>query len=57
MVSLVLCNGILMAQPPKGMGKNDPDAKKILDAVSVKFKSFKTFQRKMIFVIMVLGLF
>ena len=24
------------AQPPKGMGNNDPDAKKILDAVSAK---------------------
>ncbi len=26
----------------KGLGTNDPDAKKILDAVSTKFKSFKT---------------
>lgn len=32
------------AQPPKGMGKSDADAKKILDAVSAKFKSFKTVQ-------------
>ncbi len=32
------------AQPPKGMGNNDPDAKKILDAVSTKFKSFKSVQ-------------
>ncbi len=30
------------AQPPKGMGQSDPAAKKILDAVSAKFKSFKT---------------
>ena len=34
------------AQPPKGMGNNDPDAKKILDAVSAKFKTFKTVQSK-----------
>ena len=36
----------VMAQPPKGMGNNDPDAKKILDAVSAKFKTFKTVQSK-----------
>ena len=35
-----------IAQPPKGMGSSDPDAKKILDAVSAKFKSFKTVQSK-----------
>lgn len=29
---------------PKGMGKNDPDAKKILDGVSAKFKTFKGVQ-------------
>ena len=29
---------------PKGMGSNDPDAKKILDAVSAKFKTFKGVQ-------------
>ena len=34
-----------MAQPA-GMGKNDPDAKKILDAVSAKFKSYKAVQSK-----------
>ncbi len=32
------------AQPPKGMGQSDPEAKKILDAVSAKFKSYKTVQ-------------
>lgn len=32
------------AQAPKGMGKSDADAKKILDAVSAKFKAFKTVQ-------------
>jgi outer membrane lipoprotein-sorting protein len=42
--SLLISNLVLMAQAPKGMGKNDANAKKILDAVSVKFKSFKTFQ-------------
>jgi outer membrane lipoprotein carrier protein len=50
----ILSVGVLMlaviftsiAQPPKGMGSNDPDAKKILDAVSAKFKSFKTVQSK-----------
>ena len=30
------------AQAPKGMGKSDTEAKKVLDAVSVKFKTFKT---------------
>jgi len=32
------------AQVPKGMGNSDPDAKKILDAVSTRFKSFKSVQ-------------
>ena len=32
------------AQTPKGMGNSDPDAKKILDAVSAKFKTFKSVQ-------------
>jgi outer membrane lipoprotein carrier protein len=35
----------LFAQPV-GIGKNDPEAKKILDAVSTKFKSFKSVQSK-----------
>jgi outer membrane lipoprotein carrier protein len=34
----------VQAQPPKGMGNSDPDAKKILDAVSARFKSFKSVQ-------------
>jgi outer membrane lipoprotein carrier protein len=34
------------AQTPKGMGNSDPDAKRILDAVSAKFKSFKSVQSK-----------
>lgn len=32
------------AQSSKGMGKSDPNAKKILDAVSAKFKTFKSVQ-------------
>lgn len=35
---------MLNAQPPAGMGKSDPEAKKLLDAVSAKFKSYKTVQ-------------
>ncbi len=31
---------------PKGMGSSDPDAKKVLDAVSAKFKTFKAIQAK-----------
>lgn len=34
------------AQPPKGIGNSDPEAKKILDGVSAKFKSFKSVQSK-----------
>jgi outer membrane lipoprotein-sorting protein len=32
----------VFAQAPKGMGKSDPEAKKVLDAVSAKFKTFKS---------------
>lgn len=39
--SLVL-SSFAMAQAPKGMGKSDAEAKKILDAVSAKFKTYKT---------------
>ena len=31
----------VFSQAPKGMGKSDPEAKKVLDAVSTKFKTFK----------------
>lgn len=41
--SLFFLMASLNAQP-KGMGKNDPEAKKILDAVSTKFKTFKSVQ-------------
>lgn len=33
---------LAFAQAPKGMGASDPEAKKLLDAVSAKFKTFKT---------------
>jgi outer membrane lipoprotein carrier protein len=42
-VSLLVCITIIQAQP-KGMGANDPDAKNLLDAVSAKFKTFKSVQ-------------
>ena len=42
-VLAVYCLASVNAQP-KGMGKNDPEAKKVLDAVSSKFKSFKSVQ-------------
>jgi outer membrane lipoprotein carrier protein len=38
----VLSTVIALAQAPKGMGKSDVEAKKILDAVSAKFKTYKT---------------
>jgi outer membrane lipoprotein carrier protein len=36
----------VQAQVPKGMGSSDPEAKKILDAVSAKFKSYKSVTAK-----------
>jgi outer membrane lipoprotein-sorting protein len=36
----------LQAQPPKGMGQSDPAAKKVLDSVSTKFKTFKSVTAK-----------
>jgi len=46
LIFLVLAIFIVNAQPPKGMGKSDSEAKKILDAVSAKFKTFKAIQSK-----------
>jgi outer membrane lipoprotein carrier protein len=40
---LLVTHTLLYAQN-KGLGKNDPEAKKILDAVSSKFKSYKAVQ-------------
>jgi len=36
------------AQVPKGMGKSDTDAKKILDQVSAKFKAYKSVQAQFV---------
>lgn len=44
-ISLVATSA-LVAQPKPGMGSSDPEAKKILDAVSAKFKTFKAVQAK-----------
>jgi len=44
--SILLLTGITAFAQPKGMGKSDVAAKKILDAVSAKFKSFKTVTAK-----------
>lgn len=35
-----------LAQPKPGMGNSDPEAKKVLDAVSAKFKTYKAVQAK-----------
>jgi outer membrane lipoprotein-sorting protein len=40
-ITAFVATSSLMAQT-KGLGQSDPDAKKLLDAVSAKFKSFKT---------------
>lgn len=39
---LFILSSQINAQPPKGMGTSDPQAKKILDAVSAKFRSYKS---------------
>lgn len=44
--SILLLTSIVTFAQPKGMGTNDADAKKILDAVSGKFRSFKTVTAK-----------
>lgn len=36
----------LQAQVPKGMGSSDPEAKKVLDGVSAKFKTYKSVKAK-----------
>ncbi len=38
--------GLLQAQPQKGIGQNDPAAKKVLDGVSAKFKTYKSVTAK-----------
>ena len=44
-IALILLNNCVMAQAV-GLGKSDPEAKKILDNVSTKFKTFKTVSAK-----------
>lgn len=39
---------VVTAQPPVGMGQSDPAAKKVLDGVSTRFKSFKSVTAKFI---------
>ena len=41
LLALVFCVGMIHAQIGKNPTKNDPDAKKVLDAVSAKFKTYK----------------
>ena len=41
-IFLILLSSLCVLAQPKDMGKNDADAKKILDGVSSRFKSFKT---------------
>ena len=42
-VAIVLTSMSVMGQTTN-MGKSDPEAKKVLDAVSAKFKTFKAVQ-------------
>ncbi|MFT3910661.1 MAG: outer membrane lipoprotein carrier protein LolA [Ferruginibacter sp.] len=46
LVLMILIISGVQAQAPKGMGSSDPEAKKVLDAVSAKFKSFKSVTAK-----------
>ncbi|HOZ76562.1 MAG TPA: outer membrane lipoprotein carrier protein LolA [Ferruginibacter sp.] len=46
LVLIVAVFTVSMAQPKPGMGNNDPEAKTVLDAVSAKFKTFKSVQAK-----------
>ncbi len=45
-ISFSIATMCLQAQSNKGMGKSDTEAKKILDAVSTKFKGYKSVQAK-----------
>ncbi len=45
LVLILIATFTLQAQP-KGMGKSDPDGKVVLDAVSAKFKTYKSVQAK-----------
>jgi outer membrane lipoprotein-sorting protein len=41
-LTFAVFTGNLFAQANKNNGKSDPEAKKVLDAVSAKFKTFKS---------------
>ncbi|MEO5893082.1 MAG: outer membrane lipoprotein carrier protein LolA [Ferruginibacter sp.] len=43
-IAILLMSIVTVFAQPKGMGTNDPEAKKVLDAVSTKFKTFKSVQ-------------
>lgn len=43
---LMVAMATINAQPPKGMGQSDPAAKRILDGVSAKFKTYKNVTAK-----------
>jgi outer membrane lipoprotein carrier protein len=45
-ILMIIALTSLQAQPPKGMGTNDPKAKVILDAVSAKFRTFKSVESR-----------
>lgn len=47
LATVFLAITVLFAQPA-GMGKSDPNGKKVLDAVSAKFKTYKSVQAKFI---------
>ncbi|MBK8086839.1 MAG: outer membrane lipoprotein carrier protein LolA [Chitinophagaceae bacterium] len=43
-LAVVMILAVMSFAQPKNMGQSDPEAKKILDAVSAKFKTFKAVQ-------------
>jgi outer membrane lipoprotein-sorting protein len=45
-VFFLMLSVLFVSAQQKGLGNNDPEAKKVLDAVSAKFKSFKGVQAK-----------
>ena len=46
LVLMLIVISTLYAQVPKGMGSSDPEAKKVLDGVSAKFKTYKSVKAK-----------
>jgi len=45
-LALIIFSTVVVFAQPKGMGKSDPEGKKVLDAVSAKFKTYKTVTAK-----------